>query len=230
MAPSDLWTNDLVHCGETDVPDDRLPEALERARGDSGAGPSARALPLGDLGSTYPTTSHGTVIVAGDRARSGPGELLTFRAEVEDGLEVDPLCFALTVERILWDPRSWGGTGAVSFARVDGEAYDFRIILASPQRTRRLCLPLRTGLTLSCKRHDRVVINAWRWQEGADTFGVDLESYRRYLINHEVGHILGHGHRSCPDAGSAAPVMMQQTKDVGACRSNVWLLPSERSR
>jgi hypothetical protein len=46
---------------------------------------------------------------------------------------------------------------------------------------------------------------------GALAFGDDLTGYRRYMVNHEVGHFFGYGHRPCATSGGPAPVMMQQT-------------------
>jgi hypothetical protein len=57
----------------------------------------------------------------------------------------------------------------------------------------------------------RVVINNARWTRGALAYQNSLPTYRYYLINHEVGHALGHHHTQCPTAGTPAPVMMQQT-------------------
>jgi hypothetical protein len=34
------------------------------------------------------------------------------------------------------------------------------------------------------------------------------------VVNHEVGHAFGQGHRPCEAAGGPAPVMMQQTFGV----------------
>ncbi len=180
-----------------------------------------------DFAARDSTPSGTLVVVPGSRGPSGPGKLLTFRVEVEDGLDVDPACFGLAVEGTLWDQRSWGGTGEIAFARVDGSLYDVRIILASPDTTDALCRPLRTGGVLSCRRGNRIIVNSWRWQNGAGAFDGDLASYRHYLVNHEFGHALGRGHRSCPGSGRPAPVMMQQTKGVASCIANGWPLRAE---
>jgi len=39
----------------------------------------------------------------------------------------------------------------------------------------------------------------------------DIDSYRAYAVNHEVGHALGNRHQPCPANGAAAPIMMQQS-------------------
>ena len=42
------------------------------------------------------------------------------------------------------------------------------------------------------------------------------------MINHEVGHFLGHGHATCPADGSPASVMLQQSIDLQGCTPNAW--------
>ena len=132
---------------------------------------------------------------------------------------------ASIVDRTLLDPRGWTGTGAHALARVETGG-DVRILLATPETTDALCAPLDTGGRLSCRNGDLVVLNAWRWLNGAESYAGDLRNYRRYLVNHEVGHALGNGHEECSAPGALASVMMQQTKGVGDCLVNPWPTPN----
>jgi hypothetical protein len=166
------------------------------------------------------------VVVPGSSKVLGRGPVLRFMVEVEGGLGVDRVAFAHVVERVLSDPRSWGGSGGVGFRRVSRGPASFRVTLASPQTTDRLCLPLQTNGSFSCYMVGRAVLNARRWHQGADTYAGRLRAYRTYVVNHEVGHALGEGHVGCPAAGHEAPVMMQQTKGVAPCRANAWPYPS----
>jgi hypothetical protein len=72
-----------------------------------------------------------------------------------------------------------------------------------------------------------VVLNARPWQNGADTYQGALAAYRRYLVNHELGHALGNGYDPCPGPGEPGPVMLQQTKDLHCRRPNPWPSVSE---
>jgi hypothetical protein len=160
------------------------------------------------------------VVVPGRSPVFGSGAVRSFAVEVEGGLRVDRTAFARTVTAILRDRRSWGE----AVQRVGSGPVDFRVTLASPGLTDYLCAPLLTNGIFSCAQGGRAVLNADRWLHGAAAYGDDLRRYRIYMVNHEVGHLLGRGHTSCPAAGARAPVMMQQTKGVAPCRSNAWPL------
>ncbi|MFO0637270.1 MAG: DUF3152 domain-containing protein [Nannocystaceae bacterium] len=126
--------------------------------------------------------------------------------------------FATAVEDTLSDPDGWAAAG-YEFALVAQDA-DLTIVLARPATTDRLCAPLRTGGSFSCGRHGRAVVNARRWLRGAATYRGRLDEYRTYVVNHEVGHLLGFDHRRCEGARRSAPVMLQQTKTLGGCRAS----------
>ncbi|MFE7515977.1 DUF3152 domain-containing protein [Streptomyces sp. NPDC057540] len=166
----------------------------------------------------------------------GKGELIRYRIDVEKGLGLDAKLFADAVQKTLNDRRSWAGQGEMTFERISSGDPKFVITLASPGTTGAWCA--KSGLdttvdNVSCDSAStqRVMINAFRWAQGSSTFGPKaMYAYRQMLINHEVGHRLGHGHVSCRTKGALAPVMQQQTKSLNIdgikCRPNPWVYPA----
>lgn len=175
---------------------------------------AAGALPAGaDFTATGSGTWH---VVPGTSPTVGTGtRALTYTVEVEDGLPADvDAQFAQVVEATLADPRSWIGDGQVSFTRIDNGDPDIRISLTSQLSIRSAAncgwdIPLEA----SCFNGwmDRVMINDARWVRGAMSYNGDIDSYRAYAVNHEVGHALGNRHQPCPANGGPAPIMMQQS-------------------
>lgn len=165
------------------------------------------------------------LIVPGVAQTVGTGPVRTFSVEVETHLAEHAEWFARSVDRILSDPRGWTARGSVALRRVDHAGADVRVTLASPETVDELCAPLETNGRFSCWNGGRAIINAWRWEHGAASYGEDLDAYRSYLVSHEVGHGLGHGHVGCPAPGTLAPVMMQQTIGVEGCAPNPWPYP-----
>ena len=111
----------------------------------------------------------------------------------------------------------------------DGAAVEVHITLASPDTVDRLCAPLVTQGEVSCQNGNRVVLNALRWTRGVSSYEGQLPRYREYLVNHEVGHALGHGHEACPGPDQPAPVMLQQTLGLDGCTRYPWPVPDQPS-
>jgi hypothetical protein len=213
-----------------------------RAHGQAAPSAAPSVLPLTyeqKMDKKYPlgATLHGSgkfAAVPGFDKAPGAGRKYTYRIDVEQGLGLDGALFAEAVQKTLNDPRSWAHGGVRTFERVDGGKPDFVITLASPGTTAEWCA--KSGLdttedNVSCDSAstERVMINAYRWAQGSKTYGDKIYAYRQMLINHEVGHRLGHGHVSCQKDGELAPVMQQQTKfldhDGIHCLPNPWPYP-----
>jgi hypothetical protein len=176
-----------------------------------------------------PSSGSGELLVVSGSsdAPAGSAPISTVRVEVEDGLDIDGAAFAAFVMDTLNDPRGWGADGSVRFARTDGDA-DIRVVLATPSTVDAMCAPLATNGRWSCGRNGHAALNAERWVFGADAWldgGGELTDYRQYLVNHEVGHLLGHPHEECPVPGEPAPVMVQQSISLDGCTPNGWPHP-----
>ncbi|WP_406283074.1 DUF3152 domain-containing protein [Embleya sp. NBC_00896] len=184
--------------------------------------------------------------VPGKQAAAGAGKKYTYAVEIENGLQLDGELFATTVQKTLNDPRSWASDG-LTFERTDTTKADFVVRLASPGTVHKICSPIvgdTSADNVSCDAYGQkwVMINAWRWAQGSTAYGDDIVGYRQMLINHEVGHRIGHRHETACGAGSIgsdlAPVMMQQTKtrvaSTGAmkgeeCVANPWPHPRNKA-
>jgi len=172
-----------------------------------------------------------TAVAVPDGPLKASGRAVRYSVEVEGGIPVNPAEVAEAIRSVLTDDRGWQTTDRIRFVPVgqgevaSGADIDIRITLASPALTAKLCAPLNvTAQQVSCWNGGRSVLNLTRWMLGSETFGGDLAAYRVYLVNHEVGHGLGHQHVSCPGPGQPAPVMVQQTKSLEGCVA--WPFPT----
>ncbi|MCX5200309.1 DUF3152 domain-containing protein [Streptomyces sp. NBC_00237] len=197
------------------------PAATDGASGGSGEvsrNPPSRdradhQVPASGTGAFAPARLTGTPV--------GSGTLRRYQVQVETGSGVAPDQAAAEIQRIVADPRGWARNGRGRFQLVAGKA-DFVIRVATPKTADRLCAEahLDTGGELNCETGKGVVVNLKRWLTGSPQFAGTPAEYRHLIINHELGHALGLGHLGCPAPGRPAPVMMQQIKGLGGCRSN----------
>jgi hypothetical protein len=147
--------------------------------------------------------------------------------------------FASIADDVLRNPRGWTASNehpvtdaaenmtdvSWSFQRVSNSpAGVLRIRLSTPDTTDYLCgtVGLHTQGVYSCRYGNYLIINLRRWLTAAPGFNMGLTDYRNMVINHEMGHRLGFGHMKCPQAGTPAPVMMQETISLGGCLPNAY--------
>ncbi|MEU9951922.1 DUF3152 domain-containing protein [Streptomyces sp. NPDC047939] len=178
---------------------------------------SATATPPG-----IPASGPGTFTVARAGATSGGGN--AYRVEVEDGSGVDPDTAAGLIADVLAAPRGWGHGGAHTFHQVASGPAGLVIRIATAATTDRICATgdMNTHGEVNCRLAEVVMVNLKRWQTGSPEFHGPLAEYRALIVNHEVGHWLGHGHETCPGEGRPAPAMMQQIYGLKGCASNAW--------
>ncbi|WP_123524275.1 DUF3152 domain-containing protein [Streptomyces sp. 840.1] len=178
---------------------------------------SERAGGTGDSGSAASFT-----VARADASATGRGH--AYRVEVEDGSGLDPDKAAAEVARILAAPRGWSHHGENTFRQVAQGPAGLVVRIASPRTTDRICgkSGLDTHGEVNCRVGVDVMVNLKRWQTGSPEFDGPLADYRALIINHEVGHWLGHGHETCPGAGRPAPAMMQQIYGLKGCVANAW--------
>ncbi|ASO18576.1 hypothetical protein FHR81_002984 [Actinoalloteichus hoggarensis] len=175
-------------------------------------------------GGPFPTVGSGTFKVLPGTTEllgSPAGNTYDYTVEVETGLDVpvDEDGFSTMVQETLSDERSWVGNqypgmDPVGIRRVDessGVIPDFRVMLVSQSLAQERCAGA-VEYEASCRIEEHVYLNAARWVRGARDFQGETTRYRQYLINHEVGHALGHAqHLPCDVDGGPAPIMMQQS-------------------
>jgi hypothetical protein len=199
---------------------------------------SADVLPAGG---PYTAQGKGTyTVIPGTTPVVGSGTVYRYVIEAEDGISgTDINAFAAAVVKTLDDPRSWtGGPKRVALQRVAADAQaDFRVALTTPMTLRPICgydIKVETSCWDNQHGPSRVYLNLARWVRGDSSFGQDLATYRLYMVNHEVGHALGHVHTFTCLPNGLAPVMMQQTLTLKenqgqgpkTCQPNAWPYPA----
>lgn len=128
--------------------------------------------------------------------------------------------FVAAVFSTLNGPQGWRRAG-VRFCPASPEDAELHVRLALPESVDELCAPIQTKGEVSCALGDYATINVKRWDHGTPAWD-DITAYRHYVINHEVGHLLGFGHAKRCTASGKAPLMMQQSRRRLPCEPNPW--------
>ena len=153
------------------------------------------------------------------------------RGEVGDLTE-----FANMVFSTLNDPRGWPRAGVIfqenegADPNTDPNACSMTLTLAAADQM--TSFSTECSDEYSCRVGNDVIINIDRWNnatEGWRNAGGTVERYRTMVINHEVGHRLGHldNELTCPAVNQPAPLMQQQSMDLLGCVPNEWPLDEE---
>ena len=151
---------------------------------------------------------------------------IRYTTNVDPDVDYDPKQFRKEVKAYLADPHGWKSEGYVF---VRSSHADVEIHLSSPQTLGSSgCHDSKLSCAEMGGRH--MHLNAMRWMKGSTASKLSLPDYRQYMVTHEMGHILGHDHVTCPGPGQPAPLMMQQTVGIGKCKPNTKLTRRDRKK
>jgi hypothetical protein len=166
-------------------------------------------------------------LAAGHAGPVGPGTkgLIRYRVEVEQATKLSASGVAAVIDSTLAGGRGWTNEGW-AFERVTLPTAQVNMVvrLATPKTVDKYCYPLTTAGVVSCRIGNLVMLNLTRWNIGVPAYSGQVGQYRILLVNHEVGHRLGHSaHPPCPGADLPHPVMMQvYYTGLQGCAKNVW--------
>jgi hypothetical protein len=140
------------------------------------------------------------------------------------------------IDAVLQDGRGWAKLG-YRFLNVScqkGSAlrrneenwkHVFHIRISAEDTVTRECG--FSGLSCADLSKNMILLNVERWLYGAEASGLPLWAYRHYLVQHEIGHLLGRGHAVCDGDGRPRPIMTQATIANDTCSPNMWPLWDE---
>ncbi|NYI40748.1 DUF3152 domain-containing protein [Demequina lutea] len=183
---------------------------------------------------------------------AGAGDVRWVSIAVEDGVTINAAAFKAYVIATLNANRGWGTGHSVQFVATDGVA-DYRIVLASPYTAKVLCpdphltkpagsfveasptpMPTPTPTSSpspavvdspwSCAQDGVIVISSYNWTAGFPTYGTDYAGARAYILNHHMGHLLGHDDVEC-SGGRADVMVVQEVTLPDGCKVNPWPNP-----
>lgn len=153
-------------------------------------------------------------------------QTVTYSVVTRGATKTSKATFEQQIQAILDDPRGWSRLG-VKFERV-ASGGSFTMVLATATEVPSYGAPC--DVEYNCNVGSYVIANEDRWLQATTPWnnaGGTIHNYRHLVVNHELGHWLGHGHPVCSGQGQASPVMQQQSLDLHGCKFNAWPLDTE---
>jgi uncharacterized protein DUF3152 len=145
---------------------------------------------------------------------------MKYTIKIDDKYHLNKNLIINKIKNTLNDKRGWIKFGYI-FEYVDSKKNaDFIITFKDNDEIVDICD--LAGLSCADTNENIIYFNLYRWKKGSNKSMLNLDDYRNYVINHEVGHILGKHHIPLGKKGTKAPIRIQQTVGIGHHKPNSW--------
>jgi len=148
--------------------------------------------------------------------------MYTYSIEFDENIVINRNLVIKKINEVLDDKRGWERLGYRFRYVIRKSDAEFKIKIVNEEKIVKICK--FSGLSCADMTRKIIYINVKRWRRGSKGSKLTLDNYRTYLINHEMGHLLGRGHNKCGKGDTKVPVMVQQTLGIGDCKPNPWPL------
>jgi len=111
-----------------------------------------------------------------------------------------------------WSSSSYGTTNQSNNHQREP---DVHIRLSSEKTIKKECG--FEGLSCAELGGHNIFLNETNWTRGSKKSGLSLQDYRKYVLTHEMCHILGYLHETCSGPNEKVSIMVQQTLGTGGC-------------
>ena len=133
------------------------------------------------------------------------------------------------IKNILDNQQGWRGQNHIFIMTKD--ISEANVIISKESNAflkKRFTSPELHGLSVTSSYYDgrpsEIWINQNNWNNIPKDFLGSKSLYHEYLIQHEMGHVLGYKHKEPGLPTEPCPVMYQQTKGTrNKCISNPWI-------
>ena len=134
-----------------------------------------------------------------------------------------PIVMQTFITTTIQDSRGWRGMGYY-FRQMATKDVDMVFYLKPNQNIIAMFTKEMDGFSVcyTVEGKAKIYINQDNWETPPATFTGSQETYRQYVVQHEVGHALGMGHEEA-QLGQPCHPMYQQTRGTSQCSPNPWI-------
>ena len=134
-----------------------------------------------------------------------------------------PASMQTFITSTIQDSRGWRGKGYYFQQSATKQAADIIFYLKSNEDITAMFTMDGFSVCYTVEGKSKIYINQKNWDTPPSAFTGSKETYRQYVVQHEVGHALGMGHEKPQTENAQCHPMYQQTRGTTKCLPNPWI-------